>query len=116
VAAADAPVVFAGQYPESAELLLTVRRKELVDADLPDEIASQISELDRLLIGLMIRLAVTCGIERMHSPSTRLPPASSTYRPPVCCKENVLAARQHGRICAPRSRSSGRRTAFRERE
>jgi AcrR family transcriptional regulator len=58
VAAADAPVVFAGQYPESAELLLTVRRKELVDSDLPEEIASEISDLNRLLIGLMIRLAV----------------------------------------------------------
>jgi AcrR family transcriptional regulator len=58
MAAADAPVVFAGQYPESAELLLTVRRKELVDSDLPEEIASEISDLNRLLIGLMIRLAV----------------------------------------------------------
>ncbi|MGA8332289.1 MAG: TetR/AcrR family transcriptional regulator [Mycobacterium sp.] len=58
VAAAEAPVVFAEQYPESAELLLTVRRAELVDADLPEQIASQISELDRLLIGLMIQLAV----------------------------------------------------------
>jgi AcrR family transcriptional regulator len=58
VAAADAPVVFAGQYPESAELLLTVRRKELVDSDLPEEIASEISDLNRLLIGLMIQLAV----------------------------------------------------------
>jgi AcrR family transcriptional regulator len=58
VAAADAPVVFAEQYPESAELLLTVRRKELLDADLPEEIASEISDLNRLLIGLMIRLAV----------------------------------------------------------
>jgi AcrR family transcriptional regulator len=58
VAAADAPVVFAGQYPESAELLLTVRRKELVGSNLPEEIASEISDLNRLLIGLMIRLAV----------------------------------------------------------
>jgi AcrR family transcriptional regulator len=58
VAAADAPVVFAEQYPESAELLLTVRRKELFDSDLPEEIASEISDLNRLLIGLMIRLAV----------------------------------------------------------
>ncbi len=57
VAAAEAPVVFAGRYPDSAELLLTIRRKELVDSDLPEQIASQISDLDRLLIGLMIRLA-----------------------------------------------------------
>jgi hypothetical protein len=58
VAAAEAPVVFAGWYPESAELLLTVRRTELVGCDLPEQIASQISDLDRLLIGLVIRLAV----------------------------------------------------------
>jgi AcrR family transcriptional regulator len=58
VAAADAPVVFAEQYPESAELLLTVRRKEVVNSDLPDEITSEIRDLNRLLIGLMIRLAV----------------------------------------------------------
>jgi AcrR family transcriptional regulator len=58
VAAADAPVVFAEQYPESAELLLTVRRRELLDSDLPEEIASEISDLNRLLVGLMIRLAV----------------------------------------------------------
>ena len=58
VAAADAPVVFAEKYPESAELLLTVRRKEVVNADLPDEITSEIRELNRQLIGLMIRLAV----------------------------------------------------------
>jgi AcrR family transcriptional regulator len=58
VAAADAPVVFAEQYPDSAELLLTVRRQELVDSDLPEEIASEISVLNQLLIGLMIRLAV----------------------------------------------------------
>ena len=58
VAAADAPVVFAEQYPESAELLLKVRRRELLDSDLPEEIASEISDLNRLLIGLMIRLAV----------------------------------------------------------
>jgi AcrR family transcriptional regulator len=58
VAAADAPVVFAEKYPKSAELLLTVRRKEVVNADLPDDITSEISELNRHLIGLMIRLAV----------------------------------------------------------
>ena len=58
VAAADAPVIFAEQYPASAELLLTVRRKEVVDANLPDEITSEISDLNRQLIGLMIRLAV----------------------------------------------------------
>jgi len=58
VAAADAPVVFAEQYPDSSKLLLTVRREELLDSDLPDEIATELSDLDRSLIGLMIRLAV----------------------------------------------------------
>ncbi len=57
-AAADAPVVFAEQYPDSSKLLLTVRREELLDSDLPDEIATELSDLDRLLVGLMIRLAV----------------------------------------------------------
>jgi AcrR family transcriptional regulator len=58
VAAADAPAVFAEQYPGSSKLLLTVRREELLDSDLPDEIATELSDLDRLLVGLMIRLAV----------------------------------------------------------
>jgi AcrR family transcriptional regulator len=58
VAAADAPAVFAEQYPDSSKLLLTVRRDELLDPDLPDEIATELNDLDRLLVGLMIRLAV----------------------------------------------------------
>jgi AcrR family transcriptional regulator len=58
VAAADAPAVFAEQYPDSSKLLLTVRRDGLLDSDLPDEIATGLSDLDRLLVGLMIRLAV----------------------------------------------------------
>jgi AcrR family transcriptional regulator len=57
VAAADAPVVFAEQYPESSKLLWAVSRDELLDSDLPDEIATELSDLDRLLVGLMIRLA-----------------------------------------------------------
>ena len=58
VAAADAPVVFAEQYPDSSKLLLTVRRDELLNSDLPDEIATELSDLDRMLVSLMIRLAV----------------------------------------------------------
>jgi AcrR family transcriptional regulator len=58
LAAAEAPVVFAEQYPDSSKLLLTVRRDELLDSDLPDEIATELNDLDRLLVGLMIRLAV----------------------------------------------------------
>jgi AcrR family transcriptional regulator len=58
VAAADASAVFAEQYPDSSKLLWTVRRDELLDSDLSDEIATELSDLDRLLVGLMIRLAV----------------------------------------------------------
>jgi AcrR family transcriptional regulator len=58
VAAADAPVVFAEQHPGSARLLWAVSRDELLqDSDLPDEIATELSDLDQLLVGLMIRLA-----------------------------------------------------------
>jgi AcrR family transcriptional regulator len=58
VAAADAPVVFAEQYPDSSKLLFTVHRDELLNSDVPDEIATELSDLDRMLVGLMIRLAV----------------------------------------------------------
>jgi AcrR family transcriptional regulator len=58
VAAAEAAAVFAEQYPDSARLLLTVRRGELLDPDLPNEIATELGNLDHLLVGLMIRLAV----------------------------------------------------------
>ncbi|AKN15395.1 TetR family transcriptional regulator [Mycobacterium haemophilum DSM 44634] len=59
VAAADAPVVFAEQYPDSSRLLLTVRREELLKPGLPNEIEVELRDLDALLVGLMIRLAVT---------------------------------------------------------
>ncbi|WP_211145723.1 TetR/AcrR family transcriptional regulator [Mycobacterium interjectum] len=57
VAAADAPAVFADDYPDSSRLLLTVRREELLGPDTPAEIATQLRELDRLLVEAMIRLA-----------------------------------------------------------
>jgi AcrR family transcriptional regulator len=59
VAAAEAPVVFAERYPDSAKLLLAVRREELLDSDLPGEIAAGLRDLDQLLVGLMIRLATS---------------------------------------------------------
>jgi AcrR family transcriptional regulator len=59
VAAAEAPAVFAEQYPDSSKLLLTVRRDELLDRDMPPEIATELSDLDRSLVGLMIQLAVS---------------------------------------------------------
>ena len=58
VDAADAPVIFAEQYPDSSRLLLTVRRDELLNSRLPDEITTELSDLDRSLVGLMLRLAI----------------------------------------------------------
>jgi len=58
IAAADAPVVFAEQYPNSSKVLWTVSREELLDSDLPDGVAAELRDLQRLLVGLMIRLAV----------------------------------------------------------
>ncbi|MEZ0364548.1 TetR/AcrR family transcriptional regulator [Mycobacterium sp. pUA109] len=57
VAAADAPVVFAGRHPESAKLLLTIRRDDLLGEDLPTDIAAQLAELDTSLVALMSQLA-----------------------------------------------------------
>ncbi|WP_055405082.1 MULTISPECIES: TetR/AcrR family transcriptional regulator [unclassified Mycobacterium] len=57
VAAAEAPAVFAHQHPESSQLLLTVRRDELLGPETPAEIAAQLRDLDRLLVQTMIRLA-----------------------------------------------------------
>lgn len=56
-AAADAPATFAEQYPDSCRLLLTTAREALLEPDLPDEIASEIADLEAQLIQLMIRLA-----------------------------------------------------------
>lgn len=57
VAAAEAPAVFAHQHPESSQLLLTVRRDELLGPETPPDIAAQLRDLDRLLVQTMIRLA-----------------------------------------------------------
>jgi AcrR family transcriptional regulator len=59
LAAADTPAVFAEQYPNSGLLLLTVPRDKLLNPDLPDEIATEIRDLEKTLVGLMIRLAVS---------------------------------------------------------
>ena len=58
VAAADAPAAFAERHPDSARLLLTVRRDELLEAEVPDGIATELRGLEAMLVGLMIRLAV----------------------------------------------------------
>jgi AcrR family transcriptional regulator len=57
VAAAEAPAVFGEDYPHSSQLLLTVRREELLGPQTPTEIAAQLRDLDRLLVDSMIRLA-----------------------------------------------------------
>jgi AcrR family transcriptional regulator len=59
VAAADAPAVFADRYPDSSKLLWLVSREELLDSDLPDDVAAELHDLHRSLIDLMIRLADT---------------------------------------------------------
>lgn len=56
-AAADAPAAFAERYPNSCRLLLTMPRHELLGSDLPDDICTEIRDLEAQLIGLMIRLA-----------------------------------------------------------
>ena len=58
LAAADTPAAFSEQYPNSCLLLLTVPRDKLLNPGLPDEIASEIRDLEATLVGLMIRLAV----------------------------------------------------------
>lgn len=57
VAAAEAPAVFAQASPSSSRLLLTVRREELLGPQTPAEIATQLRDLDRLLVASMVRLA-----------------------------------------------------------
>ena len=57
VAAADAPAVFFGLRPQSSRLLLRVDRDQLLGDDLPDDVVADLAELDRALVGLMIRLA-----------------------------------------------------------
>lgn len=64
VAAAEAPAVFAAGHPASSRLLLTVRRDELLNTDLPVEIVSELGDLDRSLISLMTRLAVNAWDRR----------------------------------------------------
>lgn len=57
VAAAEAPAVFAETHPESSQLLLTVRRDDLLGPEMPEDVASQLRDLDRLLVQKMITLA-----------------------------------------------------------
>lgn len=101
VAAADAPAVFAEQYPNSSTLLLVVRREELLEPDLPEEIGSEIKALEARLISLMIRLALRVWERKDAGPSTPSPRASSTCPPRFCCAETGWAAVQHASNSAP---------------
>lgn len=57
VAAAEAPASFAEQHPESARLILTVRREEILGPELSDELSDELLRLDTLLVEVMIELA-----------------------------------------------------------
>ncbi len=59
VAAAEAPVVFAERHRDSSAVLWAVSREELLDSELPDDVAAELHELHRLLIGVMTQLADT---------------------------------------------------------
>lgn len=57
VAAAETPVEFARQFPDSSKLLLTVSRDELLGDELPDQVAAELAGTDDALVGLIIRLS-----------------------------------------------------------
>jgi AcrR family transcriptional regulator len=57
VAAAEAPAVFAEQYPQSSSVLLAVQREELIDEGIRRELASEVAATQTQLIELMVRLA-----------------------------------------------------------
>jgi AcrR family transcriptional regulator len=57
VAAADASAVFAKKYPDSSRLLWTVRREDLLGPGTPNDIATQLRDLERRMVESMIRLA-----------------------------------------------------------
>ena len=58
VAAADAPAQFVTDHPASGRFLLTVSRDELLaSADLPDDLAADLQELDQSLADLFVTLS-----------------------------------------------------------
>jgi AcrR family transcriptional regulator len=57
IAAAGAPAVLADRYPDSGRLVLTVRREDILDAELPDELARELHHLQTRLVDTMVRLA-----------------------------------------------------------
>lgn len=57
VAAAQAPGAFAEHHPESARLVLTVRREEILGPELSEQLTAELLGLDTLLVKVMIELA-----------------------------------------------------------
>lgn len=57
VAAAQAPGIFAEHHPESARLVLTVRREAILGPELSEQLTAELLGLDTLLVELMIQLA-----------------------------------------------------------
>ena len=57
VTAAEAPAVFADRYPASSRLVLTMPRDQLLGSDMPAEIATELKDLDKQLVALLIQLA-----------------------------------------------------------
>lgn len=57
IAAAGAPAVLVDRYPNSGRLVLTVRREDILDAELPDELARELHHLQTRLVDTMVRLA-----------------------------------------------------------
>ena len=58
VAAADAPAVFADEFPRSSKLLFTVSKSDLLRDDLPPDVANDLREVDAALLDLLIRLSL----------------------------------------------------------
>ncbi|WP_020500414.1 TetR/AcrR family transcriptional regulator [Sciscionella marina] len=56
-AAARAPAVFAGDRPDAARMLLTVRKENLLGPRVPDELAEALHALDNRVLALLVRLA-----------------------------------------------------------
>ncbi|MCV7432790.1 TetR family transcriptional regulator [Mycolicibacterium bacteremicum] len=57
VAAAEAPADFAERYPDSARLVLTVRREEVLGPELSDGLDADLRDLDRQLVSVLVALA-----------------------------------------------------------
>ncbi|MUL83103.1 MULTISPECIES: TetR/AcrR family transcriptional regulator [unclassified Mycolicibacterium] len=63
-AAAYAPVIFAERHPDSARLLLQLRREQVLSPDVPAELADQSHALEKQLVDLMIELAMAAWDRR----------------------------------------------------